>query len=248
MKAESIKRDLEVIEELGWKAEKTASYLGISPETIRDAIYRKASTKRTSVSKTRRIAYFRSFLSELKEGGVTPSEETVESITILPGKTFSKFIKEYYSESDELIRQCIHTSVEAFLASRLRIDFRAEFEKRYKFIGEETIAQAAEKDPQFLAEFIAFGKIKPLTRAIALSKLGHSHNDSYLGLLKTFTKDEAPLVREGAYQGLAEYFFYDEKKYADLMAFFKQSLNNETGPGVQKQIRSLIDAMELYQE
>lgn len=251
MKAMALKDDLKLIADLGFTPQRTARCLDLSPDTLEGILHRtatKAKAKKPSTSKTKRIPYFREVLVELSEGGINVTEETLESITPLPGKNFFEFIKENYSGDEELVSHLIHQSVEAFLNSRMRINFVAVFEKRFGSVTEESLAHAATTDPQFLADFLSLGKIKPLTKALGLSKLGESHDEAFIGQLKSSTKDEAPLVREGAFQGLAEYFFFDEKKYSDLLLFFREALANETGIGVQKQIRNLIEAMELYQE
>ena len=80
-----------------------------------------------------------------------------------------------------------------------------------------------------------------------MSKLGLAVNDNFLGLIKSLTRDPSPLVREGAYKALSEYFLADEAKYVDLYQFFKESLETETGEGVKKQIASLLSVMEMYQ-
>jgi uncharacterized protein with PIN domain len=129
-----------------------------------------------------------------------------------------------------------------------RLDFVAEFTNRFGHINGESLNRVASEDPKFLAEFISFGKIKQLTCAYALSALGIASDDAFLELIMAHTKSESPLVREGAYLGLAEYFFRDEKKYADLLPFFKHALEHETGEGVKEQILNLINTMEMYQE
>lgn len=251
MRPTTLKDDLKIIAEFGFDSERTAEFLDLSPNTVNQILHR-AETKKTarepSVSKTKRIPYFREILVELSKGGVSINEETLESIKPLPGSNFFQFIKENYSADEKLVSHLIHQSVESFLNSRMRINFVAEFENRFGAVTENSLAQVASTNPQFLADFLSLGKIKTLTKAIGLSKLGGSHDDAFLGQLKSFTKDEAPIVREGAFQGLAEYFFFDEKKHFALLPFFKDALANETSVDVQKQIRNLIDAMEMYVE
>jgi hypothetical protein len=129
----------------------------------------------------------------------------------------------------------------------MQINYISEFEKRFGDINEDNLTLAAVQDPQFLADFISLGQIRPITKAIALSKLGLSHDDSCLELLKGFTKNNVPLVREGAFQGLSEYFFHDENKCSELLAFFRQALKTEPALGVQNQIQNLIESMEMYE-
>jgi hypothetical protein len=243
----ALKKELSHIRELGWDADQTAAYLSISRETL-TSINRKGIASSTTTSKTKKLTFFRRFLSELADGGFIPNQELVNSIFIIPGKTFASFIDEHYKIKDEVVDHLIDMSVSKFVSSRLRIDYVSEFETKFGDVTEGNLSRAATENPQFLAEFAVHAEIKPLTRAIALSKLGTSLDDSFIGFLKTQTKHELPLVREGAFQGLAHYYFDDEYAYEDLLPFFRNALQAEPGEGVKSQIRGLIEAMEFYRE
>ena len=134
------------------------------------------------------------------------------------------------------------------LGIKENIDYVAEFEKRFGDINQDNIYTVAIKDPNFLFKFISFAEIKPFTKAIALSNLGCSFDKTYLEFIKSYTKNEISIVREGAYQGCAEYYFNDHKKYPKLLDFFKEALLTEKDLMVIKQINNLIMAMQMCLE
>ena len=123
-----------------------------------------------------------------------------------------------------------------------------KFRLHYGDISNETLGETVLQDPKLLADLISSAGIKPLTLATALSKLGLASDDSFKDLLQSYTKHDSPLVREGAYQGLAEYYFNDERKHEDLPHFFKSALKEETAVGACLQISNLLHAMEMYKE
>lgn len=245
----SVKDDIKVISGFGWNNDLTAKYLRMSTHTLEDASHRNRPETNLGRTPMRKVPFFRHFLEDISKGGLRPTKKIVDSITIMPGMDFSSFIEQYYAKEEKLVIGIIDLSVEKFLARRRVVDYVEEFKSRFGgVVGEASITEAAVKDPQFLSEFIAHGQMNNTTRAIALSKLGLALDESLLGFIKAYAKDPSSLVREGAFQGLAEYYFDDEKKYSHLLAFFKSSLREEKAEGVQKQIANLIRAMEDFIE
>lgn len=248
MGALQLKEEVEVIQKLGWNIENVSSYLDVGVATLNDVLHRsKRPAAKRSKSKTVRITYFRIFLEKISASGAFPTHELVDSIPVMGERNFSTFIKEFYASEEKMVVHIINESVEKFVSNRLAIDFVSLFKERFGgMVNEKTLTKAAMEDPQFLADFITQGKIKNFTRALAVSKLGLSLDDKFLGLIKSFTRDSSPLVREGAFKALAEYFFEDEEKYSGLYKEFKEALENEAGEGVRKQIASLLSLMDMY--
>lgn len=247
MSAVQLRQEVEKIFSFGWNSKTVSHYLDVKEGTLNDVLHRKKRAQLGSKSKTIRITYFRIFLEKLFDNGLFPTIDLVESVPVMGERSFSTFIKEFYSTEEQLVIHIITESVNKFVSNRLAVDFVSEFKERFGgAINEKTLTSAAMENPQFLADFITQGKIKNFTKALAVSKLGLSVNDNYLGLIKALTRDESPLVREGAYKALAEYFFEDEQKYSYLYDDFKAALEKEKGEGVKKQIASLLNVMEMY--
>jgi hypothetical protein len=248
MSALQLRQEVEKICNFGWNIKNVSSYLDVKEGTLNDVLHRKKRTQvKGSKSKTIRITYFRIFLEKISESGAFPTLDLVNSIPVMGERTFSTFIKEFYANEERLVLHIIYESVEKFKSNRLAIDFIKNFKEKFDgVVNESTLTKAAMDNPQFLADFITQGKIKNFTKALAVSKLGLAVNDNFLGLIKSLTRDTSPLVREGAYKALSEYFLADEEKYADLFQYFKDALEIETGEGVKKQIASLLSVMEMY--
>jgi hypothetical protein len=247
MSAVQLKQEVEKIFSFGWNSKSVSDYLDVREGTLIDVLHRKNRVQQGSKSKTIRITYFRIFLEKISASGVFPTHDLVDSIPVMGERSFSTFIKEFYSKEEQLVIYIINESVEKFVSSRLALDFVGLFKEKFGgVINEKTLTNAAMKEPQFLADFITQGNIKNFTKALAVSKLGLAGNDTFLGLLRSLTRDSSPLVREGAYKALAEYFFNDEEKYSFIYEEFKAALENETGDGVKKQIVSLMKVMEMY--
>jgi hypothetical protein len=247
MNAMPLKQEVKKIFSLGWNAKSVSDYLDVTEGTLHDVLHRNKRAQLGSRSKTIRITYFRIFLEKLFANGLFPTRELVDSVPVMGERSFSTFIKEFYSKEEQLVTYIINESVDKFLSNRFSLDFVALFKEKFGgVINEKTLTQAALKEPQFLADFITQGKIKNFTKALALSKLGLAGDDTFLGLIKSLILDPSPLVREGAYQALAEYFLNDEDKYSYLYEDFKNALETETGEGVKKQIVSLMKVMEMY--
>ena len=243
-----LKHEVETIRRFGWDVKNVSSYLDVKVGTLKDVLHRKKRAEpKGSKSKTVRITYFRIFLEKISASGAFPTHELVDSIPVMGERNFSTFIKEFYAKEEQLIIHIINESVAKFISNRLAIDFVAQFKEKFGgVINERTLTTAALEAPQFLADFITQGKIKNFTKALAVSKLGLTANDNFLGLITSVTRDPSPLVREGAYKALSEYFLNDEEKYSYLYQDFKSALETESGDGVKKQIASLMKVMEMY--
>jgi len=252
MSANAIKMNIrddvkKIREDYGWDLNYISSRLDIKENTLEDILYRNKETNITSKSKTIRVHFLRVFLDKINDSGDFPTPKLVSSIPVMSGRDFFSFVREFYKKENELILYIIETSIKDFISNKIDIDYIQEFKKKFEgVINDETLTLAVKENPEFLANFINHGKVKNLTKALAVAKLGLIANDNYLGMIKSFTKDNSPLVREGAYKALAEYFIEDPEKHQDLYKFFKNALNEKDGEGVKRQIKSLLDVMEMY--
>jgi len=244
----NIKEDVKKIrEDYGWGLKCVSERLGVKVNTLEDILYRDNESSLTSKSKTLRVHFLRIFLDRINESGDFPTLQLVSSIPVMKDRDFFSFVRDYYKEETEIVMHIIESAISDFAANKINIDYVTEFKKRFGgAVNDKTLAKAAKENPEFLANFISHGKIKNLTKAVAIAKLGLMADENYLGMIKSYTKDASPLVREGAYKALSEYFIEEPEKHERIYKDFKQALKEKEGEGVKRQIKSLLDLMEVY--
>ena len=170
MGAMPLKQEVEKIFSFGWNSESVSEYLDVKVGTLNDVLHRKRRAQLVSKSKSIRITYFRIFLERLFTRGVFPTHDLVESIPVMGERSFSTFIKEFYSIEEKVVIHIINESVDKFLSNRLTLDFVELFKEKFGgVINERTLTEGAKEDPQFLADFITQGKIKNFTTYITVN-------------------------------------------------------------------------------
>jgi hypothetical protein len=153
----------------------------------------------------------------------------------------------------------MNSSVEKFKNGLLERDFFEEYHEKYgPQVNEETLSRVALDEPLFLGQMIDYGKLDNYTKALALSQLGVDADDQVYGTIYSKLNDPAPIVREGAYQGIVHYYIKEQednepleekdraRKYSKLPMMLEDNLKNETSPAVQGQIREILEVMAFY--
>ena len=119
------------------------------------------------------------------------------------------------------------------------MNYIEQFRNKYEYINHETLALAAQEDPQLLKDLIENSELNQLALGIALSSLGEAMIPDYLDFIKSYTTHSSSLVQEGAYRGLGRYLD-DPIKYGFILVYLKEEANKPLPEPVLKTINSQI--------
>jgi len=222
-----------------------ADIIDVRVDSIKQELSRNnVSTKSQKITpRTRKIKFFELFLNLLKIKHIKEMEG-LKSIEIMDGLIFSQFIQKHNNLEIEIANHLFKTAIEKYLQDHLVADYVKAFKEKFDEINYDSLQRCGQEDPSLLVNLIQYGEINPFYKGIALDCLSLNAREEYFGLIKSFTVNESPFVREGAYLGLYEYYDNDRDKYHNLKDYFTENLRSETATGVQKQIKELLYLMD----
>jgi hypothetical protein len=120
-----------------------------------------------------------------------------------------------------------------------------KFRAKYTYINEETIKEAALKNPELLKEMILVDYFRPLTTACLIEGLGNLANPLYFEFILSFLQHENPLIQESVVMSLSTYYVEDFKKYIFIKDLLIHHIDNTQHSGVKEQIKCQLDYMDL---
>lgn len=117
------------------------------------------------------------------------------------------------------------------------------FTKKYKYVNEDTLNIAAEESPDLVIGLLSAKSANVLIRSAALLALAGTVDEGYFGIIKLFSTDEAPYVRESAFMGLFHYYDEFEGRHLELKQYFQKKLVTEKSLGVRTRLKQLLEMM-----
>ena len=159
----------------------------------------------------------------------------------IEGIPLLKFINEY--AKDKLIIITIKQALKSKVKQAADTKPLDRYRDKYEYLNDETLATAADSDPDLLKELIEDKELRPSTRGDILEALAVGGRPEYFDYINSKTSETAPHLREAAFNGLYEYFD-SSLEYSFIKDVFAEKLKTENAAGVRTTIIDLLKEMK----
>ena len=152
-----------------------------------------------------------------------------------------KFINKY--AKDDLVIIVIEEVLKSKVKQASNIKPLDRYREKYEYLNDETLATAADENPELLKELIEDKELRPSVRGDILEALAVGGKQENFEYIKSKVNETAPHVREAAFLGLYEYF-NSSPDYAFLEELFREKLEEKQAEGVHETIVDLLEDMQ----